>query len=184
MNKNLKDELIKISVDKFLIGLILILLGNLAANLVEKFKSERNFSFQLNQKRVEKISEVWEKVYLFEAATESAIKELMKQPPNEPLEFSDEEAKRVVKEFLEARMKIFRQSDSLKSELAGLANKNRFWLGEESHSEIQSYIESTEEYLYALEDKPVNEEKVQKLSAKREKSRANFRHIRDKLLEE
>lgn len=183
INKNLKDELIKISVDKFLIGMLLILLGSFATNLVEKIKSERSFSIQLNRMRVEKISEVWEKVYLFETATEGAIKELMEQPPNEPLEFSEKEANRVVEEFRNLKRKIFKRSDSLKSELTNLANKNRFWLGEESYSEIQNYIASTLDYLYALEDKPVNEEKIQKLSDKREKSRASIKQIRDKLLE-
>jgi hypothetical protein len=62
--------------------------------------------------------------------------------------------------------------------------KNRFWLGEESYSEIQNYIASTVEYLYAIENKPMNEEKIQRLSEKRETSRANIKQIRDKLLDE
>ncbi len=94
IDKKLKDELIKISVDKLLIGIILVLLGNFSANLVEKFKSERSFSV------------------------------------------------------------------------------------------IQNYIDSTLDYLYAIEDKPANEEKVRRLAAKREKSRVSIRQIRDKLLEE
>jgi len=184
LNKNLKDELIKISVDKFLIGILLILLGSFATNLVEKIKSERSFSVQLNRMRVEKISEVWEKVYFYESATEAAIKGLRSKPPNEPLEFSDKEVERVLEEDRKFLKKLFKQSDSLHSELIDLANKNRFWLGEESFSEIQNYIESTVNYLYAIEDKPVNEEKAQKLSEKREKFRASIRQIRDKLLEE
>ncbi len=184
INKNLKDELIKISVDRFLIGMLLILLGSFATNLVEKIKSERSFSTQLNRMRVEKISEVWEKVYLFESATETAIKGLRSKPPNEPREFSDTEAERVLEEDRKFFRNLFRQSDSLYGELINLANKNRFWLGEESYTEIQNYIANTQDYLYALEEKPMNEEKVQKLSGKREKSRVSIKQIRDKLLAE
>jgi hypothetical protein len=184
LNKNLKDDLIKISIDKFLIGMLLILLGSFATNLVEKIKSERSFSIQLNRMRVEKISEVWEKVYLFESATETAIKGLRSKSLNEPREFSGEEAERVVEEDRKFFKNLFRQSDSLHSDLIDLANKNRFWLGEESYSEIQNYIASTLDYLYALEDKPVNDEKVRRFSEKREKSRASIKKIRDKLLEE
>lgn len=39
INKNLKDELIKVSVDKFLIGILLILMGSFATNVVEKITS-------------------------------------------------------------------------------------------------------------------------------------------------
>lgn len=183
MNKNLKDDLIKISVDKFLIGLILILLGNFATNLVDKFKSERNFSFQLNQKRVEKISEVWEKVYLYEAATEIDIQQSKtKRLYIEPREFTDEEFKRATNETTQNIRQAYKQSDSLRHELINLTNKNRFWLGEESYSEIQNYVENTMEYLYAIENR--DEKKVHQFSEKREKSRASIKQIRDKLLEE
>lgn len=184
IDKKLKDELIKISVDKLLIGIILVILGNFSANLVEKFMSERSFSVQLNKIRVEKISEVWEKVYIYECAIEAAIQGLGNKPPNEPIEFSDQEVKRIVDEDVKFFNKLFKQSNSLHSELVALVNKNRFWLGEESYSEIQSYIKSTVEYLHAIEDKPVNEEKVRSLSEKREKSRASIKQIRDRLLEE
>jgi hypothetical protein len=183
MNKNLKDDLIKISVDKFLIGLILILLGNLATNLVEKFKSERSFSFQLNQRRVEKISEVWEKVYLYEAATEEDVKQSKtKRIYVEPREFTDEAFERATNETLQNIRQAYKQSDSLRIELISLTNKNRFWLGEESYSEIQNYVQSTLDYLYAIENQ--NDEKIKALSELRNKSRANIRQIRDKLLDE
>lgn len=108
----------------------------------------------------------------------------MNQPPNEPLEFSEKEANRVVDEFLKLRTTTFKQSASLRSELKNLTDMNRFWLGEESYSEVQNYIDSTLDYLYAIEGKPANEEKVRRLAAKREKSRVSIRQIRDKLLEE
>lgn len=66
-----KEDLIKILVDKLLVGLLLIIVGIWSTNLIERLKSERSFSAELAKIRAEKIAEVWEKVYLYEAASKA-----------------------------------------------------------------------------------------------------------------
>jgi hypothetical protein len=51
-SKSLKNELIKIFVDKLLIGGIILLIAVLANDFADKMKSETAFSSELNKTRV------------------------------------------------------------------------------------------------------------------------------------
>lgn len=64
MEEKLKHDLIKIVIDKLLIAFILILFGFIGNLFLEKQKSINSLSSHANQIRLEKISEIWEAVYL------------------------------------------------------------------------------------------------------------------------
>src|ERR1044072_1772751 len=68
-----KKELYKIVFEKFLIALILVIVGFFATRLVEEFKSKQSFHAELNKVRIQKIGELWEKVYLFASIDEKVF---------------------------------------------------------------------------------------------------------------
>jgi hypothetical protein len=172
-DKAFRRDLIKIIVDKLLITLILTVVGLFAAVIVEKSKSRENFSAEVNKMRVEKIGEVWNKIYLYEAAIEDAhasVAEMDRKiqsgelilggPPLptriRPGHVSGAAAemlrwnKEYEKEYAERQAKIFEPSRTLQADLTDTMNRSRFWLGEENYRLIKEYVADTDGYLNNL----------------------------------
>jgi hypothetical protein len=173
---DLRQELIKIIVDKLLIGIILSIMGIWATNLVEALKSERSFKAELNKTRVEKIGEVWEKVNIFDANNEGTTDELNKALRGQiPGAQSPEDQIK----------KIFQSREESYLALKALINKNRFWLGEESYREIKEFIEISNEYVTGrIKGSGNGSDQENQLLEKMNRSRATILLIRDKLLSE
>ncbi|HXF40764.1 MAG TPA: hypothetical protein VN687_13700 [Blastocatellia bacterium] len=66
----LRNELIKIIVDKLFLAAVLAVFGFFLNRLLERFRSRLSFSTELNKIRVSKIAELWEKLYEFEQSAE------------------------------------------------------------------------------------------------------------------
>jgi hypothetical protein len=189
-----KQDLIKILVDKVLIGIFLVIIGIFSTSFIEKLKSERSFSAELDKIRAEKIGEVWEKVYLYEAASklirEKLILELLdagarnlektKHPSADLNGIKD--IKQEVKEMDEKEMRKDPPYFKENVELMNTLNKNRFWLGEDMFSDIEHYLAASEEYNLILTSR--DENRIKDAEKKREASRATIIKIRDRLLKE
>lgn len=213
---SLKHDLTKIVVDKLLIGLIVLVAGSYATNVVDKLKSERNFSTELNKTRVEKIGQVWEKLNLYEAQREAdtskleALRAAVLEAGKDLLDLGElvvsPEAKATppqtkpinrnqnadAQAAAEPRINFMRASDDLYVDLKHTLNQNRFWLGEESYSEIEKYITLSAEYSKAnaqskrQKDQPSAEtmNHLSQLHAQMDEARTNVVKIRDRLLKE
>ena len=184
MKEGFGREIAKIVIDRLLIGVVLVVLGFLANRTIEKFKSEQTFVEELNKLRVQKIAEVWEKVYVFEATAEPMFK-------------AREMTSDQIEEFMqgplsEKKMKVYRQKDAdavapfehAKQEALDLANRNRLWIGEDQYAAIRAYIDASEEYSFALHSITADKEAVEALRKKREEKRATIVQIRSALLKE
>lgn len=109
---SLRDELIKILVEKLFLALILAAFGFYLNRLLEEFRSRLSFSTELNKVRVNKIADVWEKLYEFEQCAELS--------------------QTVGLGSRDRFQKLF-------DELHLLMQRNRFWIGEEAYDRINSY---------------------------------------------
>ena len=188
---NLKQEILKIVIDKFLIGVILVGLGIFATNLVESLKNERSFALELNKTRVTKMSEVWEKLYLYEATLDSAMRTRKQRWVSEvpfyhaaylPNEDAVKKFYFVQKEHEREVAVIMLSSEVAYRDLTEALHKNRFWLGDDDYFNILEYTETTNEYITVYgggDEKPIND-----LSRKREILRADVTRIRNRLLKE
>jgi hypothetical protein len=143
-----KKDLIKIAIDKLLVALILVVVGFFATNLIERFKTERSFSAELNKMRVEKISQVWEKIYQLEAAYDESDRMTMDYYASAKTK-SLEEGRAVYQRLI--MDPVTKSVGPLQIELEQLLIKNRFWLGEEMYREIYYYLNASGEYRVARE---------------------------------
>jgi hypothetical protein len=186
MDKALKADLTKIVVEKLLIGAVILCLGMFTANRIEHFKSSQSFISEFNKLRVQKIGEVWEQVYVWEAVVEQnsarAWNILGKGGP------TLEDIRQTATELAGVADENIRK----KNELLAAANKNRFWIGEEQYEAITDYVAVTERYQSELErathpmqrDAAVSKDAALKLDAERKKKRATFLAIRAQMLRE
>src|ERR1700674_963395 len=71
-----KREIFKIVLDKFLIGLLLVLAGYYSTIVVERFKGDVSLSGELNKVRAMKMGEAWEQVYRFEGLNKTLRTEI------------------------------------------------------------------------------------------------------------
>jgi hypothetical protein len=183
---NFKRDLIKIVVDKLLVALILVVVGFFATNLIERFKTERSFSAELSKMRVEKISQVWEKIYQLEAAYDESDR-MTKDYYISAKTKSPEDDKALYQRLI--MDPLIKSVGPLQIELEQLLIKNRFWLGEEMYEEIYYYLNASGEYRVAREgylppDRRPDEKGLQELLEKREKARASIIEIRNRLLQQ
>lgn len=125
--------------------------------------AERSFSDELNKQRIQKRSEVWERL----DEDEGVIERLLNQPdelqnPND----RNERAKQIEKLIQEDRRTI---------------DKYRFWLGE-SHAKIHEYLDASS--LYAMQKLLGVDGKVEALSQHREGLKSDLDKEREKSLQD
>jgi hypothetical protein len=132
----------------------------------------------LNRIRVSKIAEVWEKVYLYEAAVEK-IMEIVNIEPRKP---ESEPTTHVTMKIPPEKdlLKTYEQNEKSHDELLELLNKNRFWLGEDNYSEIKKYADTTYDYYLVVKSGQVTDV----LKENRRQARAELIKIREKMLKE
>lgn len=125
--------------------------------------AERSFSDELNKQRIQKRSEVWERL----DEDEGAIERLLNQP-DEPQNPDDrnERAKQIEKLIQEDRRTV---------------DKYRFWLGA-SHAKIHEYLDASS--LYAIQKILGEDDKVEALSKHREGLKSDLDKEREKSLQD
>jgi TolA-binding protein len=111
-----------------------------------ELEREHSFSDELSKTRVAKIAEVWEKVSLYETATEERIKsyDRLRRTVTGMFMKEDEKAKEE-SNLLEQWRHSYKESTEV-------LTKNRFWLGEDNYQQISTYLETTQTYLITLKD--------------------------------
>ncbi len=123
--------------------------------------AERSFADELNKQRIQKLSDVWERL----DEDEGAIDRLLNQPddPQNP-DDKNQRAKQIEKLIQEDRRTV---------------DKNRFWLGE-SHSKIHEYLDASS--LYAIQKLVGAEDKLDALLQHRKAAKSDLEAERDKSL--
>ena len=123
--------------------------------------AERSFSDELNKQRIQKRSEVWERL----DEDEGVIERLLNQPdePQNPNDRNDR-AKQIEKLIQDDRRTV---------------DKYRFWLGE-SHAKIHEYLDASS--LYAMQKLVGVDDKVEALSQHREGLKSDLDKEREKSL--
>lgn len=134
---------------------------------------EKSFADELNKQRVTKISEVWEKLNLLEAATARADATRKKRLAALNVSLFDPNLDALTMKFNEQMLAEL----GLAKETLDLTLKNRFWLGEKMYWEIHRYIEVFQEYGASIY---TNEDAIKK----RDKLRQNILRIRKSFLKE
>lgn len=133
----------------------------------QELERERAFAIELSRIRVEKVGEVWEKVYLYEATAqklEGYAETLLQRalisaslnikgehPTNEEDRRKDEKRREELGEKIKVYEVTRQQSQILHNDLLQVLNKNRFWIGEDSYSRIEEYLRISSEYIDRLQ---------------------------------
>ena len=125
--------------------------------------AERNFSDELNKLRIQKFSEVWERL----DEDEGAIDRLLNQPDNpQNPEDQNERAKQVDKLIQEDRRTV---------------DKHRFWVGNPNHDKIHRYLDASS--LYAIRKLAGINDGLDALLQHRKTLKSDLDQERDKSLE-
>jgi len=177
MNDEFKRDILKIVIDKLLIGILLLVAGVLANNLVEKYKLDEGFKTELNKTRVSRIGEVWESLYIYEASVDNVVNEftqiVIETEGDDKLEYERRQAE------LPPLIKV---QKNVLAHLIATNHKNRFWIGEKTYTEINNYIDVLIEIITAYSE--YDADKINKLNLKRNELRRGVTSIRDRLLGE
>ncbi len=176
IDDQLKKELLKIVVDRLLIGALLVFAGLFANYLIEKYKFEEGFRTELNKTRVARIGEVWESLYVYEAAVDNLVdhfRDIVVEAKSE-----EEELRRRKKE-LPPLITIHAQA---LAQLIVARHKNRFWIGEDTYSEMTDCSNVLSELIDAYVKYDVK--RIEEINKKRAELRQGVRNVRDKLLGE
>ena len=151
---NTRHDIIIIVIDKLIIGAVIALLGLGAGWLIESHKSRMSFISEINKTRVQRIAEVWEKLYLYEARNallyEQTILYLNKQKTNIS-SHDNNQANGLITTSNNSLSNDDRLNISLQSEyndIVAMLNKNRFWIGEESYRSLMNYTKLINDSAY------------------------------------
>lgn len=142
----MKEEIIKIVIDKGLIGLLLIVAGYLINRILEKHKSKQSLHNELAKMRISKIGECWE--VLFKA--DSLARQLITVASDGLRKFGNENWSEYV-EYLKKNTPLIEQE--LRKELDAshsIIEKNRFWIGHKSYHNFHNYTTSIDAYVDAF----------------------------------
>jgi len=176
IDDKLKEELFKVLLDRLLIGALLALTGLFANYLIEKYKFEEGFRTELNKTRVARIGEVWENLYVYEAAVDNLVdrfRDIVVEAK------SEEDELRRKRNELPPLIEI--QEQAL-AQLIAASHKNRFWIGEDTYSEMTSYSNVLAELIDAYVK--YDGKKIDEINKRRVELRQGVRSVRDKLLGE
>lgn len=187
-----REEIVKIVVDRLLIGLLLLLAGLLINVTLEKYKSEQSFNRNLSEKRLEVLSECWRlanAVDLESIELRSVLSDIVKVRLGElesAKDWEEDQEKRMeiereislaVKQ--EAGSKLSKQTEAIKKALS-YVRENRFWLEPKEYITLEHFLTTSEQYatLMVLSwSEEVNKELLNNL----DKYRRNLEDIRENL---
>jgi hypothetical protein len=129
-----------------------------------KLRREQAFTDDMNKSRVLKISEVFEKFFMYAAAVDTVTDQLDKKGDNI-----------LIKSDIKPNVD---KAKDLKTELDTILVKNKFWLPKELFEKIRDYANTSFEY-FLSKPKDVNPEEWRR---QREETMHSFEEIRDSLL--
>lgn len=166
--------------------LFLLLVGTMGGTFLTYYyssrqaaiQSERSFADEFNKIRLNKTGEVWEKVYLYEAAVDGVMQEfnvkLLKNDGASPPDLG------VQIPPGRSLVSAVQQFEGLYAEVIEILNKDRFWITEEDYRGIKEYADTTYDYCLAKRSGTITKEK----EAQRDRARANLTKIREKMSKE
>jgi hypothetical protein len=139
---------------------------------LRELEHERSIADELNKIRLSKIAEVWERVYVYEAAVEELMQgvEVKSDTPRQG-EIQIRPGGKDLKTALEQSKGLYRQ-------LSDVLIKNRLWLEDDNYYKIQEYGRFIYEYYFAKQTK----QDIEKWEERRAKAKATLNEIRDKML--
>lgn len=198
-----KKELYKIAFEKLLIALTLVIAGFFATRLLEEYKSQQSFHAELNKTRIQKIGELWEKVYLFASLDEKLFSRSSNSTFSLIESISGKTQEEIKKMEEERKEKLKNDRQKLANELEELLPKYRFWLSEDNYQAVMEFYYLSQQYNSAnavvafirerkkntgassfteAENKVIND--LENLHTEVVEARKNILAIRDQILEE
>src|ERR1041385_1513399 len=160
--------------------------------LQERIGRESNFAIELSRKRVEKIAEVWEKLYIYGAGVDRYVM-VFEESDRIEARLAAEQNKGVdasILESYEAKIRASRRESGgiyaylrpQSEEISALIQKNGFWLGDSSSSKMLRYVDICARLILAAFD---NEpEQVKTLKKEKAKAKLDIIQVRKILLRE
>ena len=176
MNSKLKNDLVKIVIDKLLIGILILIAGLYGNSWLEKYKSTQSFNTDIRKIQVQKIGEAWEALYAFEASTDKLIRQTLDNEM-EQAGIGTKNTRLITETTMSPKV-----NSEFHKALVKKTISNRFWLGENQYESIIDYSNLLVDYMAAYLNK--DPEALKTINEKRDKTRANIRSIRDQLLNE
>ena len=131
MDKDLKHKLIEIGIDKLLVGVLILLAGLLVNSSLERYKLVDAQRVADTSGLVQACSEIWEKVYEYEASLDDLDRERWM------LDFFND------KEIVERKKKVEKLtllSEQKEEGIKTLVSKSRFVLGENLTQHFWKYM--------------------------------------------
>jgi hypothetical protein len=175
LNQEFKNDIVKIVIDKLLIGILILIIGLYGNSLLEKYKSAQSFNTDISKIQAKKIGEVWECLYTFEASTDKWVQQILK------IEMESVDIKTRNMRLISEMTIPIKENDKLREVLLKKVNSNRFWIGENQYDSIMDYTNFLIDYMAAYANK--DPEKLKSINKKRNEKRINIQSIRNQLLE-
>jgi hypothetical protein len=151
-----REQLIITIVDKAFIGLFIVLAGYFVNRRLEKFKGASSLTNEFNKQGLEKITKLWEALYLWESNVMSATKLTLKNIAFNP--GSD------VAGSMESMVPTILDLVSRAKEIIKLIESNRFWLSSQLYDCFYNYYNLINSHLALLLERPtdINVEEFEK----------------------
>jgi hypothetical protein len=152
-----KQDVIKIILDKLLIAVIVTIVGFYFDKILTKYKEEQSFIFELNKKKVEKITQTWENLYEMEAKLNQYTTEFNRV-------FMEDS---IAAKLFWTGSKQKDEIDSLGASLESTLYKNRVWFNNSDFENMIEYFNLLTE-VSAVQNQNILRIKEISLRAKRE----------------
>jgi len=157
-----------------------------------ELQREKSFADELNKIRVLRIGEVWEKIFLLEAASNRAYDACgriweegwgvdEKKPLTPYQQQLEQYGVQYRKAMVEACEKERKSIGVVSDEMRDLADKNRFWIGEEGYKQMQAYVDAINSYAKAANN---NEISLKEVRERKDRIRASLLDVRNRLIKE
>ena len=155
----------------------------------------RSFADALNRQRVEKIAEVWEKLFFYEAAVDRALDAreqflttmtriagtIHLEREGDLLPLFNKQQKAEVQRTEESFDHFVLEAERAADTVQQIALKNRFWLGDNRYNEIMSYLNESGAVVNTAGSPHVN---MFDLQIKRKRLKVSIAQIRDAIARE
>jgi hypothetical protein len=158
-----------ILIDKLAIGLLIAIAVFGLNRILEKYRSAQAFQNEIAKQRVSRISEVWSQLYSFESLVSqiiyysSNLHELYDKDPAK-LEYE------LSKDIAPLDKKAAETADAVRD----VADRNRFWLGEDLYQRFRAYHTNLFQSHKAFESRDV--QTLQRLKSEREQMKQDVLH--------
>jgi hypothetical protein len=156
-------------IDKLAIGLLIVIAIFFLNRILEKYRSAQAYQNEIAKQRVTRISEVWSQLYSFESIVSQIIyysSKLHESYDKDPAKLEYE----LSKDIAPLEKKAAETADAVHD----LADKNRFWIGEDLYQQFQAYHSNIFQSHKAFESKDI--QTLQRLKYEREQMKQDVLH--------